>query len=35
VTRLSRTAFSVTAVDAIPKNDAGKTLYVKLAPKEE
>lgn len=34
VTRLSHTAFSVTAVTAIPKNDAGKTLYIKLTPKE-
>ena len=34
VTRLSHTAFSVTVVDAIPKNDAGKTLYIKLTPKE-
>lgn len=29
-TRLNFTAFKVMAVDAIPKNDSGKTLYAKL-----
>lgn len=30
VTHLARSGFSVTAVDAIPKNEAGKTLYTAL-----
>lgn len=34
-TRLSQSAFTVAVVDAIPKNDAGKTLYAALDAKEE
>ena len=30
VTHLARSGFSVTAVEAIPKNEAGKTLYTAL-----